>query len=321
MTSREHAPVLPAQDLRVTIDQLWVYPIKSCAGTRLPRARLLPHGLDGDRTWMVVDAEGQFVTQRDVPAMALVQPQLHGTDLVLTAPGLPALTVTPQATGPLCRATVWGDTVDAIDAGDAAAQWWHQALALLAPGLPDSVARGVRLVQFPAQPTQPRLSSKRWTHGQDVPNHFSDGFPVLVTSTASLAELNQRLATAGHAAVDMRRFRPNIVLGGTEAHDEDVLSRLTVAMPVVGAVSDGSGHTVAAELALTKPCARCPIPNIDPDTAVSAQAVSAVLQTYRADARLNGAVTFGMNAFATHLADGGVWLHEGQVVDAEWYFE
>lgn len=89
MISREPAPVLPAQDLRVSIDQLWIYPVKSCAGTRLQRVRLLPHGLDGDRAWMVVDADGQFLTQRDVPAMALVQPQLHGTDLVLTAPGLP----------------------------------------------------------------------------------------------------------------------------------------------------------------------------------------------------------------------------------------
>lgn len=305
-------PIQPAADMAATIDQLWIYPVKSCAGIRVPRARLLPQGLEADRAWMVVDADGVFVTQRDVRAMALIQPRLDGSGLVLTAPGMTALTVPYLTDGPGRRVAVWSDSVTALDSGEDAAQWLRQAFSALAPGVPHTVSAHVRLVQFPSQPSAPRLSSKRWTHDRDVPNQFGDGFPVLVTSTASLDELNQRLVAQGTTKVDMRRFRPNIVLGGVEAHDEDRLARLTAATP--------DGTRVLAEVALTKPCARCPIPNIDPDTALASPEVSDVLQTYRHDPRLQGAVTFGMNAFATHLDEGAVWLAEGQTLMGEWEF-
>jgi uncharacterized protein YcbX len=131
---------------------------------------------------------------------------------------------------------------------------------------------------------------------------------VLVTSTASLNELNERLARSGHAAVDMSRFRPNVVLGGDlEPHDEDRLGLWQIEADGTPALFDN-----------VKPCARCPIPNIDPATAEASPAVSDALQAYRQDRRLDGAVTFGMNAIP--LQGVGAVLRVGQRVSADWRF-
>jgi uncharacterized protein YcbX len=126
--------------------------------------------------------------------------------------------------------------------GDLAAQWFS-----------DFTGQRLRLVRF--DPEVRRLSSLRWTGGVEAPNLFSDGFPLLVTSSASLAALNERLTAAGHAPVDLRRFRPNLVLGGVEPHDEDRLAELRIRT-----------DTGTVRLALVKPCARCPIPDVDPDS-------------------------------------------------------
>ena len=112
----------------------------------------------------------------------------------------------------------------------------------------------------------------------------------------------------GHAPVGVERFRPNLVLGGIEAHDEDRLGPMHIATDEGVAVMEP-----------VKPCARCPIPNIDPVTATASQLVGDTLQTYRADPRLNGAVTFGMNAIV--LAGDGQLLHVGQSVSADWRFD
>ena len=131
---------------------------------------------------------------------------------------------------------------------------------------------------------------------------------LLVAGRASLDDLNQRLQAAGRAAVDMRRFRPNIVLGGLAAYDEDRSGPMTIT------TADGE-----AVIAPVKPCARCPIPDIDPDTAERGYRVSDTLQTYRQDPRVGGAVTFGMNAIVT-TGDGMV-LREGQPVRADLRFD
>ena len=106
------------------------------------------------------------------------------------------------------RVTVWSDAVAAYDMGDLCAQWFGDFL-----GTP------LRLARF--DPEQKRLSARRWTGSLDVENAFADGFPVLVTSTAALDELNRRLLSAGHAPVTMARFRPNLVLSGLDAHGEE----------------------------------------------------------------------------------------------------
>jgi uncharacterized protein YcbX len=122
-------------------------------------------------------------------------------------------------------------------------------------------------------------------------------------------DLNARLAAQGHPAVGMARFRPNLVLGGLLPHDEDHLG------PLECLSEEGA---VLAGLQLVKPCARCPIPNIDPATAESHPGVGDALQGYRQDARLDGAITFGMNAIVTHGA--GAVLRVGQVVQADYAF-
>ncbi|MBU4423908.1 MAG: MOSC N-terminal beta barrel domain-containing protein, partial [Gammaproteobacteria bacterium] len=281
---------LPDSDLSGTISRLFVYPVKSCAGIAVQEALLTDTGLDLDRAWMVVDAEGVFLTQRTLPRMALIRPQLKTSELVLRAPGMLALHVAIDAVEGPATVTVWEDTVPAWDMGPLAAQWFSDFL-----GQPCS------LVRF--DPDYRRLSSMDWTEGVEAPNQFADAFPLLVTSEASLAELNARLAATGQEGVGMERFRPNVVLAGFGAHDEDRVDMVRV---------DAGGHEV--HLQPVKPCSRCPIPNIDPATAQSSPAVADTLQTYRQDARLGGAITFGMNAIVRQGA--GQVLRVGQRVAA-----
>ena len=297
----EPAAMTPSPDVQATIEQLWVYPVKSCAGLALPEAELTDTGLAFDRTWMVVDAEGEFVTQRELPRMALIQPSFQLGQLVLRAPGMLALHLALDAAEKPLRVRVWDDEVAAYDMGDTAAQWFSD---FLSPHAPADLKR-LRLARF--DPAVRRLCSPTWTGGREATTQFADGFGLLVASTASLAELNQRLAAAGHAPVDMRRFRPNIVLAGLEAHDEDRLGPLHIA-------------TAAGEAVIepVKPCVRCPIPNIDPATATTSPEVGDILQTYRQDSRLNGAITFGMNAIV--LQGDGLALRVGQAVSADWGF-
>ena len=295
------APGAMPSDLRAVISQLVVYPVKSCAGVSVQEAILLDTGLEFDRAWMVVDGQGGFLTQRELPRMALIQPQLKYHEMILRAPGMLALHVKlDEVEGPV-RVRVWDDEVAAYDMGAIAAQWFTDFL-----GTP------ARLVRF--DPEHKRLSDLQWTGGVEALNQFSDGYSLLVISEASLNHLNEKLLASGAAAVGMARFRPNIVLAnpadGTEmaAHDEDRLDVVHIAT-AVGVI----------QLKPVKPCPRCPIPNVDPTTAVSSPEVGDMLQTYRQDARVNGAVTFGMNAIVV----GGIdhLLKVGQAVTASYRFD
>ncbi|WP_422843864.1 MOSC domain-containing protein [Acidovorax sp. M2(2025)] len=282
-------------DLSGTIARLFVYPVKSCAGIEVQEALLTETGLDLDRAWMVVDADGRFLTQRALPRMALVRPQLKSDEMVLRAPGMLALHVALDAVEAPATVTVWRDTVPAWDMGAVAAQWFS-----------DFLGQPCRMVRF--DPEHRRLSSLEWTGGIEVPNQFADGFPLLVASEASMDELNARLQAAGHAPVGIERFRPNVVLGGVGAHDEDRVDLLRV--------DDAAGEV---HLQPVKPCARCPIPDIDPATAERSASVGATLRTYRQDKRLDGAITFGMNAIVRQGA--GQVLRVGQRVAADLRFE
>ena len=283
-------------DLSGTIARLFVYPVKSCAGIEVQQALLTETGLDLDRAWMVVDAQGMFLTQRSLPRMALIRPQLKSDEMVLRAPGMLALHVAIDAVDAPATVTVWRDTVPAWDMGPVAAQWFS-----------DFLGQPCRLVRF--DPEHRRLSSLEWTGGVEVPNQFADGFPLLVTSEASLQDLNARLAAEGHPAVGMERFRPNVVLAGVDAHDEDRVDMIHV---------EGDG-TTDIHLQPVKPCARCPIPDIDPATAESHPSVGDTLRTYRQDKRLDGAITFGMNAIVRSGAEQ--WLRVGQRMAADLRFE
>lgn len=274
-------------DLHASISRLFVYPIKSCAGVELQESLLIETGLEFDRAWMVVDATGEFLSQRELPRMALIQPQLKQFEMVVRAPGMLALHIALDAVEQPCKVRVWDDECAAYDMGDTAAQWFTDFLEQDRPvGVP---AMNLRLVRF--DPEHKRLSNTKWTKGLQARNQFSDGYPLLVISEASLNELNARLTSKGQSPVTIERFRPNVVLSGLEAHDEDRTTQLHIKPPQ-------GGDTEQSEivLGLVKPCPRCPIPNIDPQTATPSPEVGQMLQTYRQDHRVDGAVTFGMNA-------------------------
>ncbi|MES2187896.1 MAG: MOSC N-terminal beta barrel domain-containing protein [Pseudomonadota bacterium] len=295
-------PAPPYDDFhaRATVAQLFVYPVKSCGGIALQQSPLAASGLAFDRAWMVVDEQGFFVTQRSLPRMALVRPELRAHDLVLRAPGMPELAVPLALAGPQLQVRVWRDTLLAREQGDLAAQWFSDFL-------------GQRLWLVRCDPAHPRLSSKDWTGGRDAPNLFSDGYALLVVSQASLDGLNERLLRQGRAPVGMERFRPNLVLAEVEAHDEDRFEMLHIG----GGDGDGAGEEI--QLQPVKPCVRCPIPNIDPATALSDPAVGDALQGYRSDPRMGGGVTFGTNAIVR--AGAGQVLRVGQPVYANYRFD
>ena len=259
-------------DLTVGVASLHLYPVKSCAGVEVGEALLIETGFDLDRTWMVVDASGQFVSQREQPRMALIRPTLKTSELILRAPGMLALHVALDRVEERTTVSVWGHSMAAYDMGALSARWFS-----------DFLGTEVRLARF--DPEQKRLSDRLWTGEIEAENAFQDGFPLLVASTASLAEVNRRLAGAGQPAVMMARFRPNIVLDGLDMHGEDGLGEIEIA------TADGP-----IRLRLVKPCVRCPIPDVDPATGERGHAVGDVLAAYRRDPRRDGGVTFGMNA-------------------------
>jgi uncharacterized protein YcbX len=285
----------PEPAVTARIERLFVHPVKSCAAVEVREALLTDSGLDLDRAWMVVDAQGSFVTQRELPRLALVRPQLKYSEVVLRAPGMLALHLSVDRVEEAVRVKLWDQEVPAFDMGATAAQWFT-----------DFLGQPLRLVRF--DPDHRRLSSLKWTGGVEATNQFSDGFPVLVCSTASLDVLNGKLQAGGREPVGIERFRPNIVLSGLEAHDEDRIQVMTIA-------TEGA----PAQLRPVKPCPRCPIPNVDPATAEVDTRVGDTLQGYRSNALLHGAPSFGMNAIV--LAGDGATLKVGQVVTGEWKFD
>lgn len=276
-------------DLSLRLHSLFIYPVKSCAGIALQSAQVTATGLEHDRAWMLVDAEGDFASQRQLPRLQRVQPSFEGDTLLLRAPDMLPLALPLDIQGTPRQVKVWDDEVTALDQGDAAAHWFEAAV-----GAP------LRLVRF--DPAQRRLSEAKWSAGVEAENAFSDGFPILVASMASLDDLNARLAARGQPPVTMERFRPNVVLDGLEdAHGEDFIDTLEFEGGV--------------RLKLVKPCVRCSIPNVDPATAERGHEPGDTLATYRADARMKGRITFAMNAVIT--AGVGSELRVGGAVEAD----
>jgi uncharacterized protein YcbX len=281
-----------------TLSQLFLYPIKSCAGHAIDEATLLESGLSAqgvhDREWMLVTEQGQFLTQREHPRMALIKPRPGGDKLHVSAPGMADL-VLPLAWGAdEQRRTVqiWDDSVDAADCGDLAGGWFTEALDAREP---------IRLVRFRRGVVRP--TSVKWTDGLPSQTRFADGYPLLLIGQSSLDDLNARLAAAGRAALTMDRFRPNLVVTGLEAFEEDYVASLS---------------TGAAMIKPVKPCARCPIPAIDQATGVPGPDPLDILQTYRANPRMDGAVCMGMNCIVP--AGAGSALRVGQELEADLAF-
>jgi len=245
---------------RPELSSLWVFPVKSCRGVRVDAAEVGPGGLRFDRRWMVVDAGGRFVTQREEPRMVLLQCALEGPDIVVRAPDASAIRL-PEllSTGPRVPVRVWGDDVSAIEHDDGS-RFFTQALG-----------RPVRLVCMPEASLRP-VDPKRARPGDAV--SFADGYPMLLASEESLASLNALL----EAPVTMERFRPNLVVRGvSHAHAEDEWPTFRI-----GEVSFRG----------LKPCARCVVTTVDPETAARGKEPLRALAKQRAR---EGEVFFGMN--------------------------
>jgi uncharacterized protein len=265
---------------QLSISRLFIHPVKSCGGMAVDEVLLIETGFEFDRTWMVVDEQGEFLSQREHPKLALVSTKLRAGDVVLKAPGMLALHLQLDSAEGECRVRIWDDTLNARDMGDLAAQWFSTYLG-----------QTVRLARF--DPAVNRYASEKWCQGVPARTAFPDGYPLLVLSTASLAELNRRLQSAGQAPVTMERFRPNIVLDGLiDPHEEDALDTLSIES------EDGP-----VLLKLVKPCIRCSIPDVNPATAEQGHAVGDALAAYRTHPKFNGALAFGMNAIVIQGED------------------
>ena len=275
------------------IASLHFYPVKSCAGIAPASARLTPAGLEFDREWMIVTPEGEFVTQRQLPRLALIATRLTDDALELAAPGMPPLAVALD--GDPARAqrpvTVWRDCVASIDEGEPAARWLSRFL-----GSPLS------LVRF--APDAARLSNPAYTADHAAFAKFADAYALLVIAGASLADLNARLARKSLAPLPMNRFRPNLVLDGDDLgpYDEDRMTML---------------RAEGVALKPVKACVRCQITTTDQQTAEVRAEPLLTLASYRVNTDLGGPA-FGQNAIV--VEGNGRALRIGDHLDVEWNF-
>lgn len=245
---------------------LHIYPVKSCRGIELKQAMVLPRGLEHDRRWMIVDASGRFISQRSHPKLAqlIVTPDAFGLDLAFGDKQVRA----NIPIGKRVDVTVWRSNVNALIADEAInanlSDWFGEALRL------------VYMDQTAVRPTSPD-----WAKGHET--SFSDGYPVLVTNTASLGVINDFIKDAGHDPVGMARFRPNVVIDTDQAWAEDGWTSLRI------------GEVV---LDLVKPCTRCLVTTLDPLTGERrAEPVLKALNRLRmSEDPRNKGVLFGVNA-------------------------
>lgn len=256
-----------------------VYPVKSCRGIAVTRARIGVRGLMldspvsrvGDREWMIVDGAGRFITQREVPGLALVDIVVVPDVLRLSMQGMSSIDVPLAARrGATREVVVWQSSVPAHDEGPAVAAWLTAALGVEA-----------RLVRFDT--THERRCNPEFAGASGAHTAFADGYPLLVAGEASLADLNQRLVAKASTALPMNRFRPNIVLAGLPAYEEDHLDTVEVDDIVIK---------------LVKPCTRCTTTTTDQATAIRGVEPLPTLAAYRHHDQLGG-VTFGVNAIIT----------------------
>jgi len=259
------------------VSQLYVYPIKSCGAIACQKATITPKGLGGDRQLMLVNPQGQFMTQRDYPQMAQVRVKLDSGTLTLQHENIDPLVLQPTLEGNLSTVQVWETQTLAIDQGDEAAQWFQTALQLDHP---------CRLVH--QSPHHPRAVNPQYATSPQDTVSFADGYPILLTNSASLADLNRRLRDTypqNPPQFPMNRFRPNIVIETNQPFVEDQWKSLSIG-PV--------------DLQLVKPCSRCIITTTDQATA-ERNPQGEPLKTLATFRKQPGGLMFGQNVIPTTL--------------------
>ncbi|MDW7746988.1 MOSC domain-containing protein [Halomonas sp.] len=276
------------------ITRLNIYPVKSLGGIPLDQAELGVRGLAHDRQWMVVDDIGRFVTQRQLPHMARIVESLDDEALMLSHPGAVPLRIPLQRDDqPRLPVYVWDDQCQALDEGEEAAAWLGAVLG-------DYQGSGLRLVRF--APDQRRNVEPHFlAPGEQAHTAFADGYPFLVVSEASLAEVNRVLETKGLAPVPMERFRPSIVVDAAEPFAENGWGELSL-------------HEGAVRLGLRKPCQRCKITTVDQATGEIAVPGEPLRTLVQMNTRLAPGGYFGQNAIL--LAGEGSTLAVGDELSA-----
>jgi MOSC domain-containing protein len=247
---------------------LFLYPIKSCAGIAVSESAVDPFGLRYDRRWMVTTPRGQFVTQREVPAMALVRVTIVPPHLRVTAPGMPDLTIALAPMGGRAVTTmIWNDQVSVVAPDHRADDWFSRVVGqeVVLAYMPDTVVREV-------DPTYAPAGGRAG---------FADGFPFLLVGEASLADLNARLAQP----LPMNRFRPNLVVRGSAPFAEDGWRSIRI------------GNI---PMEVVKPCARCVVTTTDQGT--GGRDGDEPLHTLASFRRQEGKVMFGQNV--VHYGQG-----------------
>ena len=258
----------------VKVAGLFSYPVKGCRAIAHASADVLASGIRHDREWMVVDTRRSpaiFLSQRECSVMATLTVTVTDSDGLLISHNDDALSVPPPARNALLKVKVWNHETVALDAGDAASDWLNAKLGM---------ARGqLRLVRF--HPEMRRDCNRLHAGDSDAHTFFADGYPLLVTNVESLADLNMRMRRDATNAMPMNRFRPNVVIAGLPAWDEDHVNTLSI------------GEVV---LKLAKPCVRCQVTTTDQlsGARLSDEPLN-TLARFRNSPDLGG-VTFGWNA-------------------------
>ncbi|MBV6441201.1 MAG: putative protein YcbX [Saprospiraceae bacterium] len=256
------------------LSEIWTYPVKSLGGIALTEAKVEPRGLQYDRRWMLVDETGRFVSQREIPAMALLGTAIEPPYLTVFWKNDPLEKIripldVPENELEKLRVEVWSDRCAAQVLPDDINNWFS-----------DNLKGYLRLVHMPG-------STRRWADGRYAPKgqhvSFADGYPFLLIGQASLDDLNRRLAQP----LPMNRFRPNFVFTGGQAFEEDTWGEFQI--------SD-------IQFRCVKPCARCIIPTTDQETGARAAEPLKTLATFR---QVEHKILFGQNV---------VWLGEGEAI-------
>lgn len=251
------------------LSEINIYPIKSCGLISLNEAELEPRGLQHDRRWLVVDDRGMFMTQRDFPRMTLISIHVTSDGLFVQAPEMePLLVPFETESREHIPVVIWDDSLEAMPVNGKAAEWFSEVL-------------GVRCKLVVMTDRSVRPVDKSYAIGEDVVS-FADGFPMLLISEASLADLNSRL----DVPIPMKRFRPNLVVEGCEPFAEDTWKEI--------AVGDVRMYVV-------KPCARCTITTVDTATGEKGREPLRTLATYRS---VGNQVMFGQNVI--HASRGRI---------------
>jgi len=226
---------------QVEVTGLFVYPVKSLKGISLNRATLTPQGIENDRRWMVVGPGGRFLTQRQLPKMALIRTSFGKDGLILDAPGQKAIEIPfSDPDGARLPVTVWKDICEAVDEGDEVSGWLSTALS-----------RNEKLQLVRLAPGTQRPQSHPEVLGENTHINFADAAPFLVADEASLAAVNSALIEKGEAQVPMNRFRPNIVTRGLGAFNEHSVKMM---------------KRDDLELAFAHPCERCVLTTVNQET-------------------------------------------------------